>query len=480
MDVVCPLDVQFATEIAALVKTPTTKHAQDYFDDLIANKDCRRIKVKVDGHIGKGVYADAEFNAEELVLKDQMLVGSQHPTNKLNCFVCSFCFRFLGSVETQIGRKLYLQGLGACSSIQCNSDSSDGEYHPCAREDTNPGECCASGSKATIPLPDDVIESLTNGQLMLPYSEKFALPSECPCPGGCGEEFYCSETCAENDWKTCHSLLCTGEKSNASCPEALSEFFEHANNTNDIFILAAKAICVTVLKYKFLKKARLQEVGDIMSNAGNLDFSLLQEAWKPFSMGYKRRWWDCIACPEDVDECDEAAFRRQIKEVSFESLQLLKEAIFDKECAPLFSLDIYGHIIGMFELNNLDLVVPSPVEEYFLYIDDLPGPLKKKVEDVTRPILDALGDDYSICCQGTAFYPLQSCMNHSCCPNAKAFKRDEDNDGHAIIVAMHKIQKGEEVTISYIDEELPYEERQKSLADYGFRCKCSKCLEEEP
>jgi hypothetical protein len=26
---------------------------------------------------------------------------------------------------------------------------------------------------------------------------------------------------------------------------------------------------------------------------------------------------------------------------------------------------------------------------------------------------------------GTAFFPLQSCMNHSCCPNAKAFKRDE-------------------------------------------------------
>lgn len=26
---------------------------------------------------------------------------------------------------------------------------------------------------------------------------------------------------------------------------------------------------------------------------------------------------------------------------------------------------------------------------------------------------------------GTAFFPLQSCMNHSCCPNAKAFKREE-------------------------------------------------------
>ncbi|RWW34895.1 hypothetical protein GW17_00000311 [Ensete ventricosum] len=61
----------------------------------------------------------------------------------------------------------------------------------------------------------------------------------------------------------------------------------------------------------------------------------------------------------------------------------------------------------------------------------------------------------------TGFYPLQSCMNHSCCPNAKAFK-------------------GDEITISYIDEDLPYDERQALLADYGFRCMCQRCLEEMP
>ncbi|XLR54028.1 hypothetical protein S83_004700, partial [Arachis hypogaea] len=82
------------------------------------------------------------------------------------------------------------------------------------------------------------------------------------------------------------------------------------------------------------------------------------------------RWWDCVALPDDIDSSDEDSFRMQIKELAFKSLQLLKKAIFDKECEPLFSLDIYGHIIGMFEQNNL-------------------------------------------------------CMNHSCGPHAKAFKRDE-------------------------------------------------------
>jgi len=37
-----------------------------------------------------------------------------------------------------------------------------------------------------------------------------------------------------------------------------------------------------------------------------------------------------------------------------------------------------------------------------------------------------------------------------------------------------------QITISYVDEDLPYEERQASLADYGFRCRCPKCIKEEP
>ena len=36
-----------------------------------------------------------------------------------------------------------------------------------------------------------------------------------------------------------------------------------------------------------------------------------------------------------------------------------------------------------------------------------------------------------------------------------------------------------QVTISYIDEDLELEERRALLADYGFNCKCSRCIEEE-
>ncbi|KAL4394265.1 hypothetical protein AHAS_Ahas02G0134700 [Arachis hypogaea] len=113
-------------------------------------------------------------------------------------------------------------------------------------------------------------------------------------------------------------------------------------------------------------------------------------------------WWDCVALPDDIDSSDEDSFRMQIKELAFKSLQLLKKAIFDKECEP-----------------------SSSVEDYFLYIDDLKNPDKEEAEKITQPNLYALGEDYFVYCQGTAFFPLQSCMNHSCGPHAKAFKRDE-------------------------------------------------------
>ncbi|KAI4322559.1 hypothetical protein L6164_022240 [Bauhinia variegata] len=491
MEAICPIDSRCADEISALLSPPSHLQIQEYYDKLLSKRQCSGITVKQDGKFGKGVYAVKDFKEEELVLKDPMLVGVQHSSNKIDCFVCSFCFRFIGSIEHQIGRRLYLQEIGPSDRHDCDMeiysdksgiDSSDGEDNSHMKNEETLEECTSGSSTAKIPLPEGVAESLMNGRLTLPYSKDFSLPPAVPRPGGCEEAHYCSTSCAEADWESSHSLLCTGERSDPGHKEALLKFIKHANETNDIFLLAAKAISSTILRYHKLKANHLEKQlkYDTASLPHHCDLSLLMEAWRPISMGHKRRWWDCIALPDDIDSSDEAAFRSQIRDLAFKSLQLLKTAIFDKELEPLFSLEIYGNIIGMFELNNLDLVVASPVEDYFLFIDDLAHPEKEEAEKITKPILDALGEDYSVCCQGTAFFPLQSCMNHSCSPNAKAFKRDEDRDGQATIIALRSICKGEEITISYIDEELPYEERQASLADYGFRCRCPKCIEEEP
>jgi hypothetical protein len=82
----------------------------------------------------------------------------------------------------------------------------------------------------------------------------------------------------------------------------------------------------------------------------------------------------------------------------------------------------------------------------YLQHDNLDVILQAQAGLVTKVYLDALGDDYAAYCQGSAFFALQSCINHSCTPNTKAFKRDQDNNGQAVLLATRHIKRGEEVT----------------------------------
>jgi hypothetical protein len=97
--------------------------------------------------------------------------------------VCSYCFRFIGSVEFQIGHRLYLQNAG--SSIGCHS-----ERHCRGSESGSstgsPGVTKGNGED----LPLEVIESLITGETSLPFSDHFALPEVVSCHG-CEEERYC-------------------------------------------------------------------------------------------------------------------------------------------------------------------------------------------------------------------------------------------------------------------------------------------------
>ncbi|XP_024391830.1 histone-lysine N-methyltransferase ATXR2 isoform X1 [Physcomitrium patens] len=467
-----------------LLAPPSPQSMQNYYAELSKQGAGAGLQVRrMDGDTGKGVFANEDFEAEELVLREPPLVGAQHSRNKRDAIVCSNCFRYVGSIELQLARRLLLDD-GSLSEADDNANhddmDADGESTTSMNdedqdemepEDTNDidDDCGCSGEskKKKKALPSDARSALESGALELPYSDRFPLPDVVPCKGGCSDDVYCSDKCAEAAWTNHHSLLCTGPSSRCKNIDALVSFKEFTNETNDIFHIAAQVIAATVLRARKLE-------GSIKCKHE----SALLKAWEPFAMGFKLLWWETVALPPDVDPADERQFRDQMKDIAAQSLTLLKKAIYEDKYDPLFSLDVYGRIIGMFELNNLDLVVASPVEDYFLYIDDLPPAAKAEAEAYTKPFLEALGDDYAAYCEGSAFYTLQSCMNHSCRPNARAFKRDEDRDGHAVLLALRPIKKGEEVTISYIDEDASLEERRAALADYAFLCRCSRCLEE--
>ncbi|EDR29210.1 set and mynd domain containing protein, putative [Entamoeba dispar SAW760] len=65
-------------------------------------------------------------------------------------------------------------------------------------------------------------------------------------------------------------------------------------------------------------------------------------------------------------------------------------------------------------------------------------------------------------------------LNHSCSPNC--FLANTDDSFALSLIASCPISPGDELTISYIDNTLPYSQRQSLLYDsYHFYCHCPKC-----
>lgn len=102
----------------------------------------------------------------------------------------------------------------------------------------------------------------------------------------------------------------------------------------------------------------------------------------------------------------------------------------------LLDLRVWGSIIGMFELNNLELYVASPVPAWAQEVAERTLSSEETAAVESHPGVAAAGgldgimsdeDEWAVV--GNAFYSLQACINHSCLANAHAYKREEDRDG---------------------------------------------------
>ena len=74
-----------------------------------------------------------------------------------------------------------------------------------------------------------------------------------------------------------------------------------------------------------------------------------------------------------------------IRQLADDSLGLLKDALYDPRFPALFDLRVWGSIIGMFELNNLNLFVPSPIQRWQGLIENVP-------DSEREPVLEDVGE----------------------------------------------------------------------------------------
>lgn len=141
----------------------------------------------------------------------------------------------------------------------------------------------------------------------------------------------------------------------------------------------------------------------------------------------------------------------------------------------------------MFELNNLTLLVSSPVPLWAQAVDDIKEGLRAdqrkglasyEAIDSYEGLDGIIESEGEFVVTGNAFYSLQACINHDCQPNAQAWKREEDINGSAVILALSDIAPGDEITICYVDREDDLKKREHELREYGFLCECERCSAE--
>ena len=274
-------------------------------------------------------------------------------------------------------------------------------------------------------------------------------------------------------------------QSKAGDAAALREFWSHTRATNDIFGLAAQVIAAVALSAEASLgvSPAADDAPPTAAPSAAARAAALAAAWEPFRAAHRVPWWDCVSLPPDVKRSGEAAFFDSLRRLADSSRRRLAAALpaLAATYPALFTLRTYASVIGLFELNNLDIVLESPVENYFLLVDDLQeGPARAAAMAVTAPLLDALDSEYATPLDGTGFFPFVACANHSCDAAAASSKGETDVDGAARLVAMRPIAAGEEVTISYIDdEESSVWRRREALADYGFVCDCARCVADD-
>lgn len=97
------------------------------------------------------------------------------------------------------------------------------------------------------------------------------------------------------------------------------------------------------------------------------------------------------------------------------AIELGHPQIYNTIGVYLLRFDIWGSLIGMFELNNLSIMAIGPgvlgsvSETLVTHVHPCnDNECREIVEEMLNAVLE-----------GTGFYPLHSCMNHSCVPNCR-------------------------------------------------------------
>lgn len=83
---------------------------------------------------------------------------------------------------------------------------------------------------------------------------------------------------------------------------------------------------------------------------------------------------------------------------------------------------------------------------------------------------------------GSSLFATASLLNHACQPNVQmqwTNQQSPSSKSYAQYVATRPVMAGAELTVSYLDDSWPLQQRQEHLSwAYGFQCECDRCQHE--
>jgi SET domain len=359
-----------------------------------------------------------------------------------------------------------------------------------------------------------------------------------PCRHACGY-VYCSEECEKDTWISHHCILCTGDKEQE---HPVVQYKQYAVETNEILLVIAEwwiaqhalfpsnaqdnaytdflmnpwwdvvtadmiqdptepgagfvngeLISVHQQLYEVCSTAAdllnraLHAAATTIPQIAALDISRRIGAMEQNAMGIRQRsplgsptvWRDTnfrreyhaqiVQCLVEAELLED----QKVEEEGTMSDAAPPNEIASSDVAEKYTPDEIARCLSKLHMNEDGSVFDSN--------EDGGDP------SMARPVYGAEGDDFDILfppLDGTAMYSMACKMNHSCDPNVILIYRRRAGFGRnyplvASVVALRDIAAGEEMTISYIDADASYADRQQALRHYGFVCQCLKCHNEK-
>ena len=437
---------------------------------------------EVSHEVGLGVFSKESHKLlRSTVFVDPVPIASmQHVANKTVSYSCHNCHRSIGGVASQV---------------------------------------------SNLFNDDRFVEVQSLCGMLSPPSEPVV---DCPCG-----VVYCSEACKEAAWCSHHRFFCVAEEPD-TVESNLARFKYYCLGVagcGDTLLLAGQVMChfvvkadgcenkldqivreflsfkhldflevslppkiddpEAVLNFKAWLGETVEEAYELLKAALSHKDPLFEMLFRLGGVGLYRKIlgifeWNIvdISIPNDFVT---RFFLEKSSAASCEEEQALMARIFkEKEvmlkCREIMGADISG---DLFNDDSEDLSTDEGVDEIEedhehddggLYEEAL-SQIDEKFAQNPSSFYPTLDEEWWPKFSGTGLFQTVSRLNHSCRPNISIEFPSGTFCAEGILV--REVLAGEELTISYVNENLPVEKRRKKLKDFfGFDCMCEKCLEE--